>query len=77
MEKTLLRIIISILFICWILYVIIITINTNRKALNKKDNMNKVVCRKKLMRSHLEKVFIGLFIFLIMILILIFVEAKY
>lgn len=77
MEKTLLRIIISILFICWILYVIIITINTNRKAFNKKGNTNKVVCRKKLMKSHLKKVFMSLFIFLIMILILIFVEAKY
>lgn len=77
MEKILLRIIISILFICWILYVIIITINTNRKAFNKKEIINKVVSRKKLIKNHLKKVFMGLFIFLIMILILIFIEAKY
>lgn len=76
MGTTLLRIILSIIFICWGVYVILIAINTNRKAFNKEDGMSPNEWRKKLRKSHLKKVFSGLLVVLIIVLILIFVESK-
>ncbi len=76
MGTTLLRIILSIIFIGWIVYVIRITVDTNRKLFNKEDGISQDEWTKKMRKIHLRKVFTGLFIVLIIVLTLILVDSQ-
>ncbi|QCX38724.1 hypothetical protein FF125_09865 [Aureibaculum algae] len=76
MGTTLLRILLSILFIGWIVYGIRITVDTNRKFFNKGDGISQDEWMKKIRKIHLRKVFTGLFAVLIIVLTLIFVNSQ-
>ena len=76
MGTTLLRILLSILFIGWIVYGIRITIDTNRKFFNKEDGISQDEWTKKMRKAHLRKIFTGLFVVLIIVLTLIFVNSQ-
>ena len=76
MGTTVLRILLSILFIGWIVYAIRITIDTNRKFFNNEDGISQDEWRKKMRKIHLRKIFLGLFIVLIIVLTLILVDSQ-
>jgi len=74
------RIILTLLFLAWVIYAIKIAIDTNKKYFDIENGLSPQDCkkmRKKLMRNHFSKIFIGLFVVLVIILVLIFVESKF
>jgi len=69
-------------FLSWGAFAVIQSSRTNRKyqSLITKGNISgdaKVTIRRKLIRKHLIKLFIGIGVFLAFLLILIFIEAQF
>lgn len=74
------KVILSILFIGWGLFVIVITKRINKKVYELEEGIRIEEIkkwRKKLMKNHLTKIFISLLIVLIIVLILVFLDYQF
>ncbi len=75
MEKSTIRIILTVIFICWMIYVVLIAKKTNKKYYKNENKINQEEWLKIVRKEHLLKVFLGLFVVLIVFLFLIIVNA--